>query len=298
MSKPGPGEIALPSAYGTEILRTEVGSTLHGTGLGVALEDHDEMGVYVENPASTIGLGQKDHYVTRTAEGDAKSQADDTDLACYSLRKWAKLAMNGNPSVLLLLFAPDDKVIKINDLGHELRGHYDWFSSKRAGKAFLGYMESQRQRMIGQRGRAGRVRVTDDCATCTGVGQVLSDGAEGMQVVLAQCPTCVGSGKHVDWKYAMHMLRLGFQGVEYLTTGKLTLPVPDETGDWLREVRQGHVEFADVIAVAESLEQQVKNCLDDTTGILSPLPDEPNVKKIEDWVIAAHVSTWKTQRFI
>ena len=283
-NKPGPGEIALSRGHGTEILRTEVGSTLHGTGLGVSLEDHDEMGVYVEHPASTIGLGKKEHYTTRTAADGQKSQAGDTDLMLYSVRKWAKLAMNGNPSVLLLLFAPDDKVIKISELGHELRGHYDWFSSKRAGRAFLGYMEKQRQRMVGQRGRAGRVRITDDCSACDGDGSIFGDGTP--------CGKCLGSGKHVDWKYAMHMLRLGYQGVEYLSTGRLTLPVPGEQGDWLREVRQGHVDFAEVVAVAESLEAQVKRLLDDESGTLTALPDEPNVRRIEQWVVHAHLKTW------
>ena len=246
--KPGPGEILLPPSYGTEILRTEVGSTLHGTGLGVASEDHDEMGVYVEHPASTIGLGHKDHFITRTAEGDSKSQPGDTDLAMYSLKKWARLAMNGNPSVLLLLFAPEDKIVKSSELGAELRGNATWFASKRGGAAFLGYMESQRQRMVGQRGRAGRVRVTDDCSGCDGTGYLYmpEDGI--------RCEVCLGSGKHVDWKYAMHMCRLGYQGLEYLSTGRITLPVPEPEGAWLREVRQGNVEFAEVVRVAESLE--------------------------------------------
>src|SRR5688572_31106775 len=31
-----------------------------------------------------------------------------------------------------------------------------------------------------------------------------------------------------DTKYAMHMLRLGFQGVELLTTGRLNLPMRSE----------------------------------------------------------------------
>jgi predicted nucleotidyltransferase len=254
--KPGPGEISLSSEYGTEILRCEVGSTLHGTGLGVAHEDHDEMGVFVENKSSTIGLKTCEHYVKRTAPDNERSQPGDTDLVIYSLRKWANLAISGNPSVILLFFAPPDKVVKLSDLGAELRGNAKWFASKRAGKAFLGYMEQQRQRMVGQRGRAGRVRI-------------MPDGG-------------------VDWKYAMHMLRLGYQGVEYLHTGKLTLPVPGDIGDWLREVRQGNESFDEIIKVAESLESQVKNLLDGK----SPLPDNPNIDKIERWVIEAHIRTW------
>jgi predicted nucleotidyltransferase len=249
--------IELPAARGHEILRCEVGSTLHGTGLGVALEDHDEMGVYVEWPRSTIGLGSSEHYVTRTAPDGERSQAGDTDLVVYSLRKWARLALNGNPSVILLFFAPDDKIMYRTPLGDELRAQAEWFSSKRSGAAFLGYMEQQRQRMVGQRGRAGRVRV-------------MPDGG-------------------VDWKYAMHMLRLGYQGVEFLTTGRLTLPVPGDIGDHLRDVRTGKVEFTEIIAEAESLEAQVKSLLTDG----SSLPAEPDRERVEEWIMAAHLRVWR-----
>src|SRR5207302_1969195 len=104
----------------------------------------------------------------------------------------------------------------------ELRGLARAFASKRAGKAFLGYMEQQRQRMVGQRGRAGRVRV-------------MPNG-------------------EIDWKYAMHMLRLGLQGVEFPETGRLTLPMREPFGEALRNVRQGTERFDWVIEWAESLE--------------------------------------------
>lgn len=289
VSKPAAGEILLPAGYGTEILRVEVGSTLHGTGLGVAHEDHDEMGVFVETKHSTIGLAKKDHYVTRTAEKDQRSQPGDTDLVVYSLRKWARLALTGNPSVILLLHAPLDKVVKLTELGSELRSHREWFASKRAGHAFLGYMEQQRQRMVGQRGRAGRVRVLGDCEACSGIG--ICGGPGGYYDTLGKgkpCPDCNGCGKRVDWKYAMHMLRLGYQGVEFLTTGRLELPIPGEMGDWLREVRQGNIEFAEIIKVAESQEETVKRLLDGA----SSLRDFPDVERAENWVINAHLRTW------
>lgn len=297
-SKPGPGELLLPTDYGTEILRSEVGSTLHGTGLGVGLEDHDEMGIFVEQPRSTIGLRRLEQYETRTAvrtavRGDTpkgqspKSQPGDTDLVIYSLRKWARLASGGNPSVLLLLFAPENKIVKSSELGADLRTRAKWFASNKAGRAFLGYMEKQRQRMVGQRGKAGRVRVLGECQSCQG-GEVpyREWGVDGK---IIECPHCRGTGLAVDWKYAMHMLRLGYQGVEYLTTGRLTLPIPDDPGDWLREVRQGHEDFGLVIKVAESLEEQVKRLLDGD----SILPDEPEHDRIEHWVMQAHLKTWE-----
>jgi predicted nucleotidyltransferase len=246
----------LPSHLGHEILRVEVGSTLHGTGLD-GHEDHDEMGVFLEWPRTTIGLGHVEHYVWRSAEEGQRSQPHDTDLVLYSLRKWTRLALMGNPSVLLVLFAQGDKVLHTTPIGDELRSHADWFASKRAGKAFLGYMEQQRQRMVGERGRAGRVRV-------------MPDGG-------------------VDWKYAMHMLRLGYQGKEYLTTGHLTVPMPTIEREQLRLVRQGLVDFGTVIGWAERLEVEVKELLDGA----SPLPDRPNIEAVEAWVISQHLDLWR-----
>lgn len=247
----------LPQHYGTEILRAEVGSTLHGTGLGVAHEDHDEMGVFVEHMNTTIGLGRLDHYQWRTKAEGEKSGPGDTDLVCYTLRRWCSLALKGNPSVLLPLYAPEDKLVVVTDLGRDLRTHRDWFASKRAGRAFLGYMEQQRQRLTGERSGSGRIRKN------------LEEGV-------------------VDWKYAMHMLRLGYQGVEYLSTGAIRLPVPGALGDYLRAVRQGLHPLDEVLRKAEQLEVAVKELL----ATVSPLPEEPETDKVEAWVIQAHLWTW------
>jgi len=42
-----------------------------------------------------------------------------------------------------------------------------------------------------------------------------------------------------DTKYAMHWARPGFQGLELLSNHRLTLPIADEPGDWLRAVKRG-----------------------------------------------------------
>ena len=53
-----------------------------------------------------------------------------------------------------------------------------------------------------------------------------------------------------DTKYAMHMLRLGFQGVELLTTGRLSLPMREPERSFLLDVRRGKVDEADIGAVS------------------------------------------------
>jgi hypothetical protein len=41
-----------------------------------------------------------------------------------------------------------------------------------------------------------------------------------------------------DTKYAMHALRLGAQGVELLTTGRIALPAPEPDRSFLRAIRR------------------------------------------------------------
>ena len=59
-----------------------------------------------------------------------------------------------------------------------------------------------------------------------------------------------------DTKFAMHAVRLGFQGVEYLKTGRLTLPM-DEGREYCMTVRLGQVRLSDVIRTIERLEREI-----------------------------------------
>jgi uncharacterized protein len=108
-------------ALGGEILRTVVGSGVHGIAIE-GTDDHDEMGVFVEPPGTVLGLGQPvDHYVFRTQPEGARSGPGDTDLVLYSLRKYLRLATKGNPTALLPLYAPATAVLVSSPLGDELR---------------------------------------------------------------------------------------------------------------------------------------------------------------------------------
>src|SRR3990167_4638952 len=100
-----------------EILRTEVGSTLHGISDGWS-DDIDQMGIAIENSNCITGLQTFEQYIYRSAEDNQlpqgkyktspRSQAGDLDLCIYGLKKWMRLATQGNPSILLPLFAPED----------------------------------------------------------------------------------------------------------------------------------------------------------------------------------------------
>jgi uncharacterized protein len=238
-----------------------VGSSVHGLVLD-GTDDRDEMGVCLEPRRYVLGFGKFEQWVYRSAaerEGHpgARSQAGDLDLTIYSLRKWARLALQGNPTVLLLLYLPENAVVIRTSAGQQLQKLAPAFASRKAGRRFLGYLEAQRQRLIGQRGQRDINRVE----------LVQQFG--------------------YDTKYAMHMLRLGHQGVEFLESGRLTLPMPEPVRTHLMDVRRGRSNLAEVLQQCTELEFRLSQLLDS-----SPLPPEPDLPTVESFVMDTYASAW------
>jgi predicted nucleotidyltransferase len=135
------------------ILRAEVGSTAHGINLQDGQDDLDEMGICIEPYSMAMGLTPFEQLIYRTAvertgDHNARSEKGDLDLTIYSLRKYVRLALKGNPSILALLFVSDGLIRTKDRFGDELRFRSSFFVSKRAGHAFLGYLIAQRQRLM------------------------------------------------------------------------------------------------------------------------------------------------------
>jgi uncharacterized protein len=248
-------------AEATTILQGLVGSTVHGLVLA-GTDDRDEMGVCIEPRRYVVGFGKFEQWVYRSAaerdgHAGARSQAGDLDLTVYSLRKWAQLALRGNPTVLLLLYLPENALVIRNSIGEQLQKLAPAFASRRAGKRFLGYLEAQRQRLVGERGQRDVNR---------------TDLVEQFGY---------------DTKYAMHMLRLGHQGVEFLESGRLTLPMREPVRSHLMDVRQGRSNLADILAECKELELRLGALIDS-----SPLPLEPDLKTVECFVMDTYEASW------
>jgi uncharacterized protein len=79
-----------------------------------------------------------------------------------------------------------------------------------------------------------------------------------------------------DSKYAMHLCRLGYQGLEFVQTGRLTLPMPEESRAWLYRLRQGEIPPPEMLARAEELETTLATASD-----TSPLPEAPDEAAVE-----------------
>lgn len=256
------------------ILRVQVGSGVHGTSVS-GQDDRDEMGVCLEPSAYVTGLARvpsgtrgeaapvpfeqyQRHTVWDQPGGLAnRSGAGDLDVVIYSARKWASLALAGNPTVLLVLFVPDEEVVHRDEVGAELVDNAHRFVSKLAAERFIGYLRSQRAAMTGEVGAH------------------------------TNRPELVAVHGY-DTKYAMHALRLGVQGVELLTTGRITLPVPEPDLSRLRAVRRGEVGLAEVVAAVDEAEARLVEL-----STSSAVPDQPDRAWVDGWLHRTHVAYWE-----
>jgi hypothetical protein len=238
------------------VLRGQVGSGLHGVTIE-GHDDRDEMGVCIEPPEYVIGNSRFEQYIFRTQPEGHRSGPGDLDLVVYSLRKWARLAAAGNPTVLLLMFIPPQELVTITDVGRDVQAHPERFLSQQAGLRFIGYLTSQREQMLGLRGKKHTNR-----------------------------PELV-SVHGFDTKFAYHMVRLGIQGVELLTTGRITLPMPEPHRTWLRELREGRHSMTDALEAAADLEAQLYTAMNS-----GDLPEQPDRRALDAWLVRTYLEAW------
>lgn len=246
-------------AESSTILRCLVGSTVHGLEVE-GTDDRDELGVCVEPPEYVIGLRHFEQFVYRDKPQGVRSEPGDLDLTIYGLRKFCSLALKGNPSILLLFNVPSDRCSILKPLGEELRSLAWAFASKKAGAAFLGYMQQQRQRLMGERGQINVKR-----------------------------PELIEKYGY-DTKYAGHIIRLGFQGIDYMTTGSFPIPMPDEQRDLILAVRTGKLSENEALTKAGELEEEMKDAID-----ASLLPDQPDYDAVNAFLFDAYTRVWDSR---
>lgn len=230
------------------------GSQLHGVKLE-GTDDHDLYGIYIEQPGQLLWDGL-DHFVTSTSPQTERNKPEDVDVTCYSLRRFARLAMAGNPTILHMLFTPAgdgeaewDEVLRSRGL----------FLARTHSKKYKGYADAQLERMMGLAGR----------------------GKHGQRPELE---TKFG----FDVKAAMHVLRLLHEGIELVSRGWVTLPRPEPERSKLLEVRRGEWSQERVVAEANRL-----SSLLDQEADRSALPEAVGTAAVERLVTDIYLKAWK-----
>jgi len=214
------------------LFSARTGSHLYGTNLPTS--DVDTRGVFV--PPKEYYLG----FLKVMEQVEDKK----TDTVYYDLKKFLKLALNNNPTMLELLFVPHGFVLHFRPEWYRLTSYREKFLSRKVKHTFLGYAHSQFQRMLGSgKGKnVSRQELMDDFG--------------------------------YDTKFAMHIVRLLKEGEELLTTGHLTFPRPEAM--LLRDARSGKYTLDEMKEIIGDMESKF-----DEFERKSPLPHSPDKEFVD-----------------
>src|SRR5688500_17644776 len=198
----GVSEIEWPDGA---ILGGVVGSTAYG--LSHADSDVDRLGVVLASTRELFGLEPP------VSQHNSSWHSVKPDVTTHEALKFCRLALNCNPSILELLWLPDELYEVRTQSGNQLIGIRSAFLSRMGvRRAYLGYATQQFQRLKSR-----------------GDGSFSADTRKRTE------------------KHARHLLRLLRQGVELHNTGQLTTVVqdPQEYFEFGARVGQGDIELAE-----------------------------------------------------
>jgi predicted nucleotidyltransferase len=249
-----------PRVRSGAILLTVAGSAALGCEVEDA-SDRDYLGVFIEPRETLLGLSLNEpglealtYFEASTGEADVQKGLGDIEVKMHGLRKFAGLAAKGNPDVVAMLFAP---AVMATPLGERLRAHADLFISQRAGFRYLGFLQSQLQRLT---------------------------SGTGMKVKRPGLVEQYG----FDLKYSYHVIRLGLQGIELMETGKLGLPLDAKLRALLLDVRHGHRTLDQVLCDAARLVDELTAAAESTH-----LPKQADVAAINELLLSLYVDGWR-----
>ena len=85
----------------------------------------------------------------------------------------------------------------------------------------------------------------------------------------------------------MHAARLGYQGLELLETGRLTLPMGEPERTRTMSIRTGERSFEEAIAEIEGVERRLAEALERAS-----LPPEPDYERVNSFLVDAYRRAW------
>lgn len=235
------------------ILKIVHGSYLYGS--STPESDKDYVGIFIPPKDYVLGIKTCDRVELSTnpsSSGKANTK-DDVDTVFYSLPKFVELAINNNPNIIEILYAPLDMTLVETDIAKELRQNRHLFLSKKVKHTLCGYAYSQRQKLLNKQYEGSRLHL------------VAKYG--------------------FDVKFAYHLIRLLSEGLETMKTGTLTLPCPNR--QLLLDIKQGKVPLSDVLKIADEIELQVEEAFNK-----SPLQRSPDLEAINKLQIRLLENYW------
>ncbi len=90
----------------------------------------------------------------------------------------------------------------------------------------------------------------------------------------------------VDFKHAMHLVRLLRMGQEALETGQIIVKRPD--AQELLDIRHGSMKYEEIVEYAEDMHANIMDNLYKTTD----LPKKPDLKKVAQLLMDVQYKVW------
>lgn len=232
------------------------GSQLHGA-KAEGTDDTDWYGVFIEPAERILGLDRDEHFVYTTGGLLGGNGPLDVDVTLYSLRKWAGLAVKGNPSALHFLYAP---AAMIRTAWWEIERNADLFLAKRHLDAFTGYAQAQLQRLY--------------------------SGKQPQNIHRIDLVEKFG----FDTKFAMHCIRVLGEGKELMERGRITHPQTNVQE--LIAIRNGKYKLSEIREMAEALEADALAAREK-----SSLPEEVERERVSKLLADVYRGFWSQQEY-
>jgi len=88
-------------------------------------------------------------------------------------------------------------------------------------------------------------------------------------------------------KFAGHAVRLGYQGIDYMRTGRIPVPMPEDQRERIVAIRTGLVPLAEVIQEIEHLQGTLTNEMK-----FDRVPEEPDTATVERFLVEQYLEAW------
>lgn len=300
------------------ILKIRAGSHLYG--LNTPQSDEDFIGVYLNTLEEMLGLQSSeiiDDSVVSKRENSNRNDKDAIDCTYYELRRFCRLCLNANPTMLEVLFANEKNIIQYNEYGRQLLEHKNAFLSTKVKHSYIGYAFAQKKKsQVKSENLKDLFFARDELSKIKNKSDMLYDYLEVLRKSLgdknwkypdyiqfgdlrfnnqkvrdaiAKIEARIDKASHradgmlehgMDFKFISHTLRLLCEGEELLTTGAMSLPLKER--DLIMSIKLGELKPSEVMKIIDEREERLEEV---HKSSISPLPHKPDFDTINNFVI-------------
>jgi len=215
-----------------------------GHGFEIPESDYDIHGVFVRPTETVLGL---DGVGTETYEWKGEYEGAICDFVFHEVGKFLHLCLNGNPTALNVLKFDIPLGLSMQlDMAPDLQALLPKLIHKNTLKPFLGYAKDQLRRLD-----------------------------KGMSVH--------GKGGKPSGKWAAHVLRILWQGLELADTGNLIVRFNESQTQLLLDTRSGTFPLDGARAMALEFVAHLEEYVDGKEP--TPLPDKPDREAINIFLL-------------